>query len=479
MAYKGRVRPTIALTADDIAADAVGTSEIAAGAVDTSEIATDAVTANEIAAGAVAASEIAATFDISSKTVTLPAAAVTAHVTAFDDNNLRKDIGVLALHHAVSNNKAAFGLSNSWVDQLEDGTGQDVLTNAVYDTTNEFLSTVAPGSAGAITIVEEGSPTHTTSKAKFGTSSIQTTATSNYLKWFDADRFDMDASNYTIEFWHNRDSIVGWEALFVQRASGYPTSPATGGTYIDWLADGSGNWYSRNLNLAWIGDQTSASTNQVTASVDTWYHYAITREDTKMNSFFNGAAAGQQTGSTGVNQADMGYFALGWRQTGCFDDIRISNIARYSYGSYTPPGRLTTDANTLFLLQSINQTNGSSTFTDTGAGTANATGNYTTATQTANSAVTKVGIVLLYKNVSGTASLNAGNDFYAEVSANGGTNYSAVTLTSSGTFSTGINIAVANSVAVTSGTTIKARISWANQSSGSKETQLHGVALLY
>ena len=141
-----------------------------------------------------------------------------------------------------------------------------------------------------------------------------------------------------------------------------------------------------------------------------------------------------------------------------------------------PPGRLTTDANTLFLLQSINQTNGSSTFTDTGAGTANATGNYTTATQTANSAVTKVGIVLLYKNVSGTASLNAGNDFYAEVSANGGTNYSAVTLTSSGTFSTGINIAVANSVAVTSGTTIKARISWANQSSGSKETQLHGVA---
>ncbi len=49
MAYKGRVRPTIALTADDIAADAVGSSEIA----------TDAVTANEIAAGAVASSEIA------------------------------------------------------------------------------------------------------------------------------------------------------------------------------------------------------------------------------------------------------------------------------------------------------------------------------------------------------------------------------------------------------------------------------------
>ena len=85
MAYKGRVRPTIALTADDIAADAVGTSEIA----------TDAVTADEIAAGVIAGVEIASTFDISSKTVTLPAAAVTAPVTAFDDNDFKEDIALL------------------------------------------------------------------------------------------------------------------------------------------------------------------------------------------------------------------------------------------------------------------------------------------------------------------------------------------------------------------------------------------------
>ena len=58
MAYKGRVRPTIALTAADIAVDAVGSSEIA----------TDAVTADEIAAGVIAGVEIASTFDITSKT---------------------------------------------------------------------------------------------------------------------------------------------------------------------------------------------------------------------------------------------------------------------------------------------------------------------------------------------------------------------------------------------------------------------------
>lgn len=48
-----------AVTADKIAADAVGSSEIAANAVGTSEIADDAVTAAKIAAGAVGTSELA------------------------------------------------------------------------------------------------------------------------------------------------------------------------------------------------------------------------------------------------------------------------------------------------------------------------------------------------------------------------------------------------------------------------------------
>ena len=70
-------------------------------------------------------------------------------------------------------------------------------------------------------------------------------------------------------------------------------------------------------------------------------------------------------------------------------------------------------------------------------------------------------------------------DLVAELSANGGTNYTTATLTAGGTFSTGISIAAVSGVAVTAGTTPKYRISFANQASGSKETQVHGVALLY
>ena len=109
--------------------------------------------------------------------------------------------------------------------------------------------------------------------------------------------------------------------------------------------------------------------------------------------------------------------------------------------------------------------------------TFNSTGNFTSASQTAPATVSKMGIVVLYKNQSGTATLNT--DLIAQVSANNGTNYSTVTLTPRGTFSSGINIATSSAVSVTSGTSCKYKISFANQSSGSKETQVYGVALQY
>ena len=65
----------------------------------------------------------------------------------------------------------------------------------------------------------------------------------------------------------------------------------------------------------------------------------------------------------------------------------------------------------------------------------------------------------------------------AKVSANNGTNYTTCVLAAKGTFSTGILIAIAPAVTVTSGTQLKYHISFSNQSSGSKEARIHGVAM--
>ena len=88
-----------------------------------------------------------------------------------------------------------------------------------------------------------------------------------------------------------------------------------------------------------------------------------------------------------------------------------------------------------------------------------------------------MGAVIIYKNFAGTNTLNT--DIVLEVSANGGTNYTTAVLEAAGTFSTGILQAVANDIAVTAGTSIQYKISFANQASGSKEARITGVSLIY
>ena len=86
-----------------------------------------------------------------------------------------------------------------------------------------------------------------------------------------------------------------------------------------------------------------------------------------------------------------------------------------------------------------------------------------------------MGLVMTYKNELGTNTLNT--DIIAEVSANGGTNYTTCVLTAAGTFSTGILQASAPEVAVTAGTSIIYRISFANQDT--KTAWIYGVSLMY
>ena len=107
----------------------------------------------------------------------------------------------------------------------------------------------------------------------------------------------------------------------------------------------------------------------------------------------------------------------------------------------------------------------------------NATGNFVSTATTANASVSKVGIVITYKNNAGTNTLNT--DIVAQVRADGGSNYSTVTLAAAGTFATGVLQAVANDVSVTAGTSIQYKISFANQAEGSKEARITGVSLIY
>jgi len=127
-------------------------------------LATDEVGATEIAAGAVGASEVASTFDISSKTVTLPAASVTAHAPS--TSGLEEDIALLGFRVASNGSLAKYNLVDQTEDAFEDTSGVDASAS-----TNDVRSDSNFYSGGVVTrtsFTSTGSDTYTTPAALVG-----------------------------------------------------------------------------------------------------------------------------------------------------------------------------------------------------------------------------------------------------------------------------------------------------------------------
>ena len=399
----------------------IRSEDIADGEILVADVADDSITNAKIKSdAAIAATKLSGTLDLSSKTVTLPAASVTAHVTAFEDTPLRRDIATLALQSATVSNQAAYNLSNAFVDVYQDDTGIDAETTCDRDLTGEFMGSITNpvdtwGYDDGITIAYSIAGGYAGS---FSGAELENNAT-NAAGWYftggsDATiTFDLVADRTVNKFeWYsflNQGAIKVWK---------FQTSPD---------------------NSTWT-DMTSGNTTNMVA---------------------NGAST-LTTPNSGVFTAPN---SAGWNGLG-FD----ARTFRYWRFEMINPTWANTDNDA-----SISEIK----FTGT-VPVANATGNYTSTTQTAQATVSKMGIVVLYKNNAGTATLNSGGDLIVSISANGGTNYQDVTLAAGGTFSTGILIAQANDITVTNtGTAPKYKVSFANQASGSKETQVHGVALLY
>ena len=108
--------------------------------------------------------------------------------------------------------------------------------------------------------------------------------------------------------------------------------------------------------------------------------------------------------------------------------------------------------------------------------TTNATGNFISNTITAPTSKSSMGAIITYQDQAGTNALNT--DIILQLSADNGSNFTTATLTAMPDFSTGIKMAKVNDLAVTAGTQLKYKISFANQS-GSKEARIRGVSLQY
>ncbi len=404
-----------------IADDAIDSDHYVDASIDNAHLADDAVGVAELSATGTASSSTYLRGDGAWASVDLA--------------SIRNDIATLALHSAITDNKAAYNLSNAFIDQFEDDTGLDNQTDVDRVGDPEYMSSVT-STTEAYHVNANGYASSTGGSGGH----VPTFSTANNARTSFGESTGSSAFSLNNQAGKN-SGIFTLESTLVQLGNG-------GGPHC--------------------------------------YPYGVMKNNSTVTSYTGNAYSAYPSGTHFNASSSVGHKIKMVYDTDSPNAITTYYDSGGGYGSaetgLTQVGANFTDALTTlyFFAPCWSDSTNAWKWDTTGTrvyGTTSATGSFTSATQTSNASVSTMGIVVLYKNEAGTATLNT--DLVAELSANGGTNYTTATLTAGGTFSTGISIAAVSGVAVTAGTTPKYRISFANQASGSKETQVHGVALLY
>jgi len=410
--------PRTTIRTEDIADSEITTSKILDGTIATGDMAVDPTNASNLSSGSVPSAQLG----------------------NVDNSGLQNDIATLALHSAVADNKAAFNLTNAFIDQYEDGTGIDVLTNCVRNADNEYVYAATStseayhiNSAGVEDLYGGTTPTFS------GTNDSRTTMSGASAM----NSFSLSQPSVTLP----NDGHFTFELTLVQVAdpatSVLPAVFKNDPVLTSWTTNAGG---------------TSAGTDKTWASAG------------------GGAASAGDKIKMVYDTADPGVITS-YEDTGSGYGS-ASTVLKYDGGNFVSAGKATT---LYFAMLGYKDTSTAWIWDTTCTRVYDApsgSGNYTSTTETANSTVSKMGVVVLYKNQAGTATLDT--DLIVQVSADGGSNYTSAPLTAGGTFSTGILSAKSNDITISNtGTAPKYKISFANQSAGSKETQVHGVALLY
>jgi hypothetical protein len=461
--------------------------------VKTADIEDSAITSAKILDGTIANADVndmaATKLTGSIADARVPASAVTQHVTAFDDTSLRNDITTLALHTAISDNKASYNLPSSFIDQFEDDTGIGSETTTDRSTSGEFCATANaqtfdleyPQSSGSDTkvllhmedtgLTDSSGNSHSTTltdtisrsstQYKFGSYSADITGDGK-LDLADSANLNMGSGSYTIDGWIYPTSSSGTQGLYSSNADTvHGLTFNMGGSLVigHWASSNGSGWDMLNG-----GDGGGNAISNVSCTLNAWNHFAVVRNGNLWYTFTNGVASsynGLSVSGTITSPSEIkrigkwGHASIG-NFSGYIDEWRFSKgVARWT-SAFIPPNAPYGSAGTVF----------------------NATGTMISNAQTPISAQTKVSGVMLYEDFRGTNTL--GTDLKIYFSCDNGSNwtetasYGAVTPV----FSSGVKMVRLGEATCTSGTQIKYKAVWANQAVG-KILRLHGIGVNY
>ena len=359
-------------------------------------------------------------FDGTKLTGDIPEANLSLNAPATDLQPIKSDITALALREATNESSASFNLPNQFIDTFATDT-VGTKTDVTFDT--GLLKTGGFSGTGSYVTGDR------TSKFNVAAGTLQSA-----VSWYD----NSESENRLF----NGDTSTG------------NTNNST------YLHEGS-TYTLSNVNLLTLNYGAATP-----ACVDGWKFFG---NNSNQGSASNpsGKFQGSADGGTWVDLKTVTntFFQTSGAQT---NEHTFTNNTAYQYYRWLGTSGSMSNTGWWYEIQLREK-----------ALVVNATGTAIQAANTVSSAKTKVGGTILYKDNAGTATL--GTDLKIYFSCNGGSNwteaasYNAITPV----YSTGIKQVRLGETTCTSGTDVRYKVEWANQSGGSKETQLHGIGVNY
>ena len=280
-----------------------------------------------------------------SKIVSMNAAKLTGSLPSSMSVNLSKQfraMSAVALHWASVENKVAMNLQQDFLDHFQDDTGW-VAYNGVAQ-----VPAMGDYSSHGHTVTANGDAAASTAQKKIGTHSIAFDGTGDYVSIPDSDLWTL-GTDWTVEFW------VRFNTLQKQSLMGVFSNAATSGLQWQLIMEANNTIEAVCCNASTtFGYCVSGG-----LSANTWYHITYQRDSTNQFCLYIDGTPVYTRSHTHTMQnlslpLEMGrntYAGLN-SLNGYLDEVRISNIARYTYNTAFTPSTtaFTSDANTLLLV---------------------------------------------------------------------------------------------------------------------------------
>jgi|DEB0MinimDraft_6_1074348.scaffolds.fasta_scaffold13425_2 hypothetical protein len=223
---------------------------------------------------------------------------------------------------------------------LIDAVGQDLTLGLGDETAFTNINVEVTNSAPLFQFTTEGNAQLSTAQAKFGTASLLLDGTDDYIET--TTNLDLSSTDFTIDLWIRPDNVTGYKGIWQSGTSTTEQSYLLGST------------------VYWTVNPSTIITTSVTVSAGVWTMLSYERQGNTHRIYKNGTLA--DTVSTG-NKQDNGPFSIGKNGFGDFDgyidEVRVSDIARYSGSSFTEPtSEFEFDSNTNVLIH-LDGANGS------------------------------------------------------------------------------------------------------------------------